>query len=501
MLLARDPVGEKPLYYSASGGRLLFGSEIKSILQHPSVTPQVNGSAIEGYLANLVTTPPETLFDGICKLPAGTIAVCDDDGLRLTRYHDLFTPRSFSDPSEPPASVVRRMLDQSVHDRLMSDVPLGVLLSGGLDSTALVALLHEKAQGLATFCVGFRDQPALDERSEARRVAAHYGTDHHEVEVDENDAIAFLTELVHHQDEPLADPVCLPLHFVCRLAADNDIKVLLAGEGSDELFWGYPSYLRAMERWRWVRPMLRFPRALRNGIPRMLGDRHSTFREQLEGVGAGRPLPAHFPLGLGRNDRQHVLRDATATLSPGWSPSNGAGNADPLDRLVFDTQEYEFALRLPELLLMRIDRFSMSNSVEARVPFLDPALVDYVYRLPLRYKLHEGTTKVVLRDAVADSVPQWVLERRKQGFGAPVNRWFSSRLGDVLMGLIDDDAIREHFDAPRLRTVLEASGRSEPRLPLWSILNFALWHRYWIQGESLDEVLAPLAGDRRAAAL
>src|SRR5436190_2519005 len=351
IFFARDRVGEKPFYWTQTDGRFLFASEIKALLQHPSVETTVRRDAIPEYLANLVTSTPKTLYDGIYKLRAGESGTCGKRGVEISRYWDVSQPRQPSGVSLPEAaSTVRSLLDQSVHDRLMSDVPVGVLLSGGIDSTTLVALLRERARGLATFSVGFDEYPSMDERAEARRVAEHFGTEHHEVNVSQADALDFLTRLVHHQDEPLADPVCIPLHFVCELARKNDVKVVLAGEGADELFWGYPTYKRALDRWKWMQRILALPGPALRMLPRLVPPQRAQGRELLEGLATGRPLPLHIPLGMTRRQREKVLGDRGDSLSPGWAPSNASttmNGEDPLVRLAFDTQEYEFALRLP----------------------------------------------------------------------------------------------------------------------------------------------------------
>ncbi len=493
LFFARDRVGEKPLYWADVDGRFVFGSEIKALLAHPAITARVNETALGAYLTNLVVPPPDTLFDGIYKLPPGVLGVCDRRGVRTRRYWDVFSPRVWNEV-EPSRAVpeVRRLLERSVSDRLMSDVPVGVLLSGGLDSTALVALLREQAANLATFCVGFNDHPELDERSEARRVAGEFGTQHHEVTVTQADALAFLGRLVHHQDEPLADPVCLPLHFVCQLARQNGVKVVLAGEGSDELFWGYPRYRQVLGHWPAIRTLLALPRPVRRVLPYLVRqDRKPYVHEYLESLARGRPTPAHLPLGLSRHHRDRFLRGPGEHFDIGWSPSSTDSDATHLSNLGFDTQEYEFGLRLPELLLMRIDRFSMANSVEARVPFLDPDLVEYVYRLPISQKLHRGQTKIVLREAVADVVPRWVLDRPKRGFGAPVVSWMSSSFGDVFRDSLTQEGLRRYFDTEQLRLALE-TGKGTA-FSLWPILNFALWHRQWIEGEPLTESIAAAA--------
>jgi asparagine synthase (glutamine-hydrolysing) len=492
VFFARDPIGEKPLYWAERGGTFVFASEIKALLEHPSMEREVNRSVLGPYLANLVTPGPETLYRGIQKLPAGHRGVCDGRGVRIEQYWTSAMPRRFSDIGERDATRrVRELLDQSVNDRLMSDVPVGVLLSGGMDSTTIVALLRERAREVASFTVGFPGYEFHDERPEARWVAERFGTDHHEVVLTEDDALGSLRALVHHGDEPLADPVCVPLYAVTKLARDNGIKVVLAGEGADELFWGYDGYRSVLERWRRYSAMLALPQPIRRLAARATSATKSPRRrEQLEGLAAGRANPVHMPVGLTAHQRQHLLRDGVDGV--GWAPTEDRDGEDPLGTLGFDTQEYEFQVRLPELLLMRIDRFSMANSVEARVPFLDPELVDYVYRLPLDLKVRDGVSKRILKEAVADVVPERIAKRPKQGFSAPTSEWFGAAHGGLLRDLMRQDTLREYFDVDYLQRVVEGADVEswESGQILWPILNFGLWHKYWIEGEPFEEMIS-----------
>jgi asparagine synthase (glutamine-hydrolysing) len=459
------------------------------------VDREVNRDVLGPYLAHLVTPGPETLYRGVNKLPPGFRAVCDRSGVRLERYWSIAEPRRFTQVSHDEATRrVRELLDASVHDRLMSDVPVGVLLSGGMDSSTIVALLRDQARDLASFTVGFPGHEMADERVEARWVAEHFGTDHHEVVLTEEDALDSLRPLVHHADEPLADPVCVPLYAVCKLARDQGIKVVLAGEGADELFWGYHGYRNVIEHWRRYAAMLALPKPVRELAAFMTpANRSPRRREQLEGLAAGRPNPIHMPVGLTAHQREQLLNGSYA--GAGWDPTQALNGEDSLTTLGFDTQEYEFQVRLPELLLMRIDRFSMANSVEARVPFLDPALVEYGYRLPLEYKVRGGVAKRILKDAVADVVPERVSQRRKQGFAAPTSQWFAAAHGGLLRDLMSHDALRAYFDVDYLSRVLETADHDswESGQILWPILNFGLWHRYWIEGESFEDLVGEAA--------
>ena len=501
VFFARDPIGEKPFYWTNSGGVFVFGSEIKALLEHPAVEREVNEQALGPYLAHLVTPGPETLFRGIYKLPPGSLGHCDGSGVSIRRYWSATQPREWASASDEEAITrVRELLDESVRARLMGDVPVGVLLSGGLDSTTIVALLREQAKGFATFTVGFPGYQRVDERHEARAVAEEFATDHHEVGLSEDDALAILPHLVYHQDEPLADPVCVPLFAVCRLAHENNVKVVLAGEGADEVFWGYAGYRGILERWSRFRALLALPRSARRAAAfGVSAERSPRRKEQLEGIASGRLRPIHMPVGMTQHQREHLLRSRSGDA--GWSPTAVTNSEDALTTLAFDTQEYEFGVRLPELLLMRIDRFSMASSVEARVPFLDPTLVDYLYRLPLDFKIRGGITKWALKQAVSDIVPDRVAQRTKQGFAAPTSEWFAGQHGLLLRNLMQDEALRRYFDVGYLERLLRSGNPDtwDSGQILWPVLNFALWHKHWIEGKPLEDTLGSRARHAPAA--
>lgn len=494
VFFARDPVGEKPLYWADRNGVFVFASEPKALLEHPIVDRTVNEDALAPYLAHLITPGPETIYAGIFKLPAGHRGYCDRTGVTTERYRSVTSPRRLGEPigdDDEACGNVRDLLEGSLERRMMSDVPVGVLLSGGIDSSVIALLIKDHAPGVASFTVGFPEHAAHDERREARWLAQRLGMPHHEVVLTEKDALDSLRALVHYGDEPLADPVCVPLYAVTKLARDNGVKVVLAGEGADELFWGYRGYRRVVERWRLYSTMLALPRPVRNlAVRTSSGARSPRRREQFAGIAAGRPNPIHMPVGLTQWQREQVL-PASAYSGVGWRPGHPRADETSLETLALDTQEYEFEVRLPELLLMRIDRFSMANSVEARVPFLDPALVDYVYHLPLSAKVRGGVSKYSLRKAMRDLLPERIAQRPKQGFSAPTSEWFAAAHGDVLQRLLKEDALRMYFDTDRLSALIERSdARSwESGQILWPILNFGLWHKYWIEGEPFEDLL------------
>lgn len=488
MVFARDPIGEKPLYWAERSGRLFFGSEIKAILANPAVTPEVEEAQIGPYLTNLVTPGPQTLFKGVFKLRPGALMVCDRQGIRHRSFKPLPRSRDLREvPLEDAARHSVEMLEKSLADRLMADVPVGVLLSGGVDSSALVALLRERGQNMATFSVGYPPSEGGDERDEARKVAKHFGTNHHEVEIGESEAVGFLNDLIHHQDEPIADPVCIPLNFVCKLAAENGVKVVLAGEGADEVFWGYTNYRRLLRIWPAIQLLGAMPTPLQAGAIRLASSRFDSSAEVLgANLGGGRPLGGHTFLWDSIETRRHLLKRSEG-FDFGWQPSESARGQSTRDRFIFDTQEYEFGVRLPELLLMRIDRFSMSNSIEARAPFLAPGLVDYMYGQSLATKASATQSKIALRAGLRGIVPDWVLDRPKQGFGAPVRKWFDTELGRLFEVVARGETLGRYFDVDGLRAILDSQSSG---FGLWPVLNFGLWHMKWIEGIDLDEVLS-----------
>jgi asparagine synthase (glutamine-hydrolysing) len=518
LVLARDRIGIKPLYYTIASGNFIFGSEIKAILQHPAVRRELNEDALDAFLTFLVSPAPLTMFKDIHKLEPGYRLVVGRDGqVRKERYWDPVpvgrqpsidldgTPIPHSkllDSGAPTSeesciSTIRTLLKQSVKDRMMSDVPFGVFLSGGIDSSTNVALMAELMdRPVDTFSVGFRDLEKYNELQYARQIAKEFKTNHHEIIIDQKLAFDFLPKLIYHQDEPIADPVCIPLYFVSKLARDNGTIVIQVGEGSDEQFAGYPAYLRELrfQKWLWG-PYAAVPGFLRSGIYALADAwlrprrrlleldyiRKATERDELFWGDVNIFTETHKNLLLSRHHRaaDHHARE----LAKHWHAEilGRDGKADYLKRMVY----LEFKNRLPELLLMRVDKVSMATSVESRVPFLDHRLVEYSMTIPKKFKVKAGEPKYILKKAVEGLIPSNIIHRKKQGFAAPVNEWLRSEwFGFTESRILNSSLMKQDFfNRQFIQTLLDdhRSGRRDEGLPLWALLNLALWYDEWIE--------------------
>ncbi len=503
LVLARDRVGVKPLYFYLHEGRLIFASEIKAILAHPSVPAELDEESLQHYLSFLTTPAPRTLFKGVGKIPAGHMLVCGRGGdVELVRYWDALPPAAASNGArvvreEEYRAEILRLLRESIRKRMMSDVPFGVFLSGGVDSSANVALMAEQmSRPVETFTVAYRDHAELNELDSAREIARRFSTNHHEVLIGEREMREFLPDLVFHQDEPLADPVCVPLYFVSKLARESGTIVVQVGEGSDELFSGYDKYvkyLRLYERfWRRAEALPGVARRAAGALARPLVSAATGKAEAAE-------LARRFGAGEALFWGAAVVFDETLK-SRLVSPQARAGRLstyevvrEDLERVARERPASDFLarmtylelkLRLPELLLMRVDKMTMAASVEARVPFLDHQLVEYAMGVPRALKVEGRSGKHVLKRALEEVLPRDVLYRRKRGFGAPVEGWFRGAAAAELearvmtstlrrRGLFDYDFIARLFAEHR-------RGARDWGFHLWALLNLSLWYERWI---------------------
>ena len=522
LVVARDRIGIKPLYYTFTGGNFIFGSEIKAILQHPAVSREMNDEGLDAYLTFLITPAPITMFKNIYKLEPGHFMVIGLDGdIRKEQYWDPVpkgrqpsidfdgTPISHSKllDAGPPGSeeectgTIRSMLKQSIRDRMMSDVPFGVFLSGGIYSSTNVALMAELMdRPVDTFSVGFRHLEKYNELDYARQIAREFKTNHHEVLVDQQMAFDFLPKLIHHQDEPLADPVCIPLYFVSKLARDNGTIVVQVGEGSDEQFSGYASYLRELQLYRRLwKPYQALPAFLKSAVFRIAAAllerqhkylqldyiRKATEGDELFWGGVNILTETHKKFLL--NDRGSDGSHHAQELAKRWHEEllRRDPRADYLKRMIY----LEFKNRLPELLLMRVDKVSMATSVEARVPFLDHRIVEYSMTIPTSFKIKNGEPKYILKKAVEGIIPNNIIYRKKQGFAAPVSEWLRSEWSGFMEDRLLNSSLvqRHHFRPDFIKRSLEnhRQGRRDEGMQLWSLLNLTLWYDHWIEGKVL----------------
>jgi asparagine synthase (glutamine-hydrolysing) len=508
LLLVRDRLGIKPLYWTRTRSSLLFGSEIKAILASDLIEPEPNEAVLPEVLSTRYTSGHDTLFRGIHKLLPGHLLVFEGGDIRTRQYWDVPTrdhpsasdaQRASLSGQRHPVERFRELLEESVRLRLMSDVPLGMFLSGGIDSSAIAAFMARMIdRPLQTFSVAFKDR-AFNELGYAREVARAIGAVSHECVIDDQDFFGALPKLVWHEDEPIAHPSSVPLYFVSALARKH-VTVVLTGEGSDELLAGYGKYPRVAWNWNagtaYERTLPAGMRAsiARQVVPRLPGKLARYAKRSFLAMDRS-PEAMFFDnfASIRLADQQTLLSPwlrATATRASAYGPSlryfnKPNGSSTLLDRLLYaDIKTY-----LVEL-LMKQDQMSMAASIESRVPFLDHKLVEYAAALPDEWKLSGFTTKRVLRESMKRLLPQSILDRPKMGFPVPFSDWtrgaWNGVARDVLLdrrsvqrGLIDPQAVdrllRHH-----------AEGRTDGGDRIWSLLNLELWHRTFIDKEGVQ---------------
>jgi asparagine synthase (glutamine-hydrolysing) len=496
LVLARDRLGVKPLYYARVRDGFVFGSEAKAVLEHPAVPRELDEQAFADYLTFGFVPAPRTMFRGIGKLAPGERMVVTADGVVTseTWWNPMpsaaLRERVVTMSPDEVVSEVRGLLRESVGKRMMSDVPFGVFLSGGLDSSTNVALMAELSDTpVRTYSTAPRGHERYDELAYARIVARRFATEHHEVFVDEDAMREFLPELVFHQDEPLSDWTSIPQHFVTRLARETGTIVVQVGEGADEVFHGYQGYV---DHRRIIVPFQQWvPQAARRVVGAAAielttrlgrGVRHG---EALYDAGQSRIPYWGGALCFRGPLKQRVIRkahaDALRTVESIWDEARlQRGSADLFQRMAY----LELRQRLPELLLQRLDRIAMASSVEGREPFLDHALVEFVMALPPDMKYRSGQGKHVLRAAVRDLLPREILERPKQGFGSPMAEWLRGDFGRHARRAVDDSALRERqlldYDVIDDLFAAHARGHGNWSKHLWNLYCVSRWYDMWI---------------------
>ncbi len=497
LLLARDRLGIKPLYYAITGDEILFASEIKALFEAGPLRPSLNEAVLPEYLATGFVAGSETFFRGVRKLlPGRTLSWSKEEGFLERRYWQLPAPADERSSSlVETAFDLRDRLRDAVRSHLMSDVPLGLFLSGGIDSAGLLGIMAGMVEEpVRTFAVGF-DEPGANELAYARLAAARARAEHREVIVTPEEFWAALPGLVWHEDEPLAFPSSVPLNFVSRLARDH-VKVVLTGEGADELFLGYNRYRVAAWNESLGRPYWGLvPRALRRRVAGWVGALPRRLRRYGErSFLALEPGPRslfyeNFAVFSDEWLSRVVADEALLARDPyavglACYEETGMSSLDRMSRA--DLQTYLVRL------LMKQDQMSMAASIESRVPYLDHSLVEHVVGLPGELKLRGLTTKAVLREAVKTLVPREILERRKMGFPVPVGRWLRGPFWPLVEELVLGPRARARglFDAAAMRLLAEKHrvGASNGDR-LWLLITLEIWHRVFVDGEKAEAVV------------
>ncbi|HEY3127948.1 MAG TPA: asparagine synthase (glutamine-hydrolyzing) [Acidobacteriota bacterium] len=491
LLLVRDRLGIKPVYFHLGSRFLCFASEIKALLEIPGVPREVDTEALDLYLSLRYVPGPRTMFKDIFKLQPGHHLVLDHTGARTQKYWDI----AYSPPclrlSNQHREEFAHLLDESVRLRLIAEVPLGVFLSGGLDSSAILALMSQARRGerIKTFSVGYQTSNKEEERSNelpyARMAAAKFGAEHHEFTLSPTDCRDFLPQLVWLLDEPLADPTCIPLFFLSQLARKH-VTVVLSGEGADEILAGYGIYKRMLQLERLYR---HFPSLVTAVAPRLAC---LTKGEAAHGylLQAGLPLEARYR-GVCRGFRPSLKRKLLGERSPCQSNGqlddlffsyfNAVPDASPLDRMLY----VESKTWLPDDLLMKADKMTMANALELRVPFLDHKLVEFVSALPVEFKIRHGRGKFLLRETMNGIVPQAIIKRPKKGFPIPTAPWLRRQLRDFTREVLlsEDSACRLYMDPTVLREIVQEHEKESPdrHQEIWVLLVFEFWHKLFIE--------------------
>lgn len=478
LFLARDRMGEKPLYYCWKDERLLFASELKAILAYPGFERAIDPASLVHYLQCSYIPDPHSIFQDVFKLKPGHYLTLANRQLKVEKYWEPdFQPVQ----PESEGALVEELLarlKQSVRMRMISDVPLGVFLSGGVDSSLIVALMSQiSSDPVRTFSIGF-DHPDYNELPYAKIVSEQFGTKYTERMVGPGD-FSVIEKIVSHFDEPFGDSSALPMYYVSELAG-RDVKVVLSGDGGDELFAGYDTYASAMGRQKYEkipRPVRTLMRWAARHLPVEAYGKNFLFNISLEGVdrfidgisfisGFRHAALLSKDLRAGLNTAPQIFSDAL----------NGNQNLDLLSK----TQLIDQKVYLPGDILVKVDRMTMAHSIEARVPLLDHTLVEFINRIPPEYKVRGGKRKYVLKQAAAQLLSPDILERKKHGFTVPLQYWFKKELKDYIQQILLEKRTiqRGYFDPRYLKSLMQ--GRRDQSAILWHLLILEIWHRQYV---------------------
>ena len=492
--LIRDRIGIKPLYYMQENGILTFASEIKALLPVRKTKAKINEKALYDYLSFLTTPCEDTLFEGINKLRPGTYMVFGEDGkYKKERYWDVWDnthPELYHARDEEISEILLEELRTAVKLRKEADVPVGVFLSGGIDSSTNAALFSEgENSSVKTFCIGYdREYESYKNETEyAKMMASYCGAEYKERLLNQDDLFEFLPEMVRLQDEPIADPVCIPVYYVSKLARDNGIVVAQVGEGSDELFWGYESWKTYLKLSKLNdKPIPYSAKKIGCSLLNKMGKGNRIYTELLRRGSLKQPVFWSGAEAFYEYDKKRMISESLAkkigdyTSFEAIRPTYNQFMEKAWEKSHLNWMSYaDLNHRLPELLLMRVDKMSMGVSLECRVPFLDHKFVELAMSIPQNKKTEGNISKTVLKKSVRGVIPDEIIDRKKQGFGVPVYDWFMGRLGQEMKkevlyfadqtGLLNSKYVGEMFE------------HQEYAPKLWYLFNLALWWKEYVK--------------------
>lgn len=494
LLVARDRFGEKPLYWGVFDKTLLFASEPKVLLAHPAVKPSLNLQALRQYLSFDYVPAPFSIYDGINKLPAAHKLVLEDGRVYTERYWCLSYKTAEPIPSEDEAAEhLRELMADAVRMRLVSDVPLGVLLSGGVDSSTVAAMaVRASPEAVKTFSISFAEA-SFDESAYARGVAKFLGTDHHEERLSANLAANLVSEIGAWMDEPFSDPSLVPTYLLSRFTRKH-VTVALGGDGGDELFAGYPMYAGL----RWAEFYKRVPSFLRTGVVEPLvrllpvKTKNLSFDYKalrfVTGAKYDNVARHHVWFGSFTPEEQMALLTPEALAASNndiYAQARQFAEECDSEELVTRMQSVDTRLYLAEDILTKVDRASMAVSLEVRAPFLDPRVAEFAASLPVHYKLRGQKTKYILKKAVNELLPPFVTKRGKKGFGVPVAEWLKVKLRPLARDLLSPERVRRAgvFNPDYIARLQDEHERgvANHRKLLWTLLMFELWHESFVE--------------------
>ena len=484
LFLARDRLGVKPVYYTLNDGNLFFGSEIKSILQFEEIKRLVNFQALHEFLTLQYVPGPKTMFRDIKKLQPGHILVYQKGKMVIEKYWDIKVEPLVKMEERTCSEQIMKLLKESVKMRLMSEVPLGVYLSGGLDSSTIVGIMSTiSEEPVKTFTVGF-DHPT-DELKYAKIVAEKFGTDHHEIMI-KTDTAKILPEIVWHFDEPNADPASLPTYIMSKITK-KDLTVVLVGEGGDETFAGYPKYkiMLLTSKYKYLFP--KFTASIASVIGRYIQNKN--LRKYLDFASEFIPLIGKYgdayqkisALGFTQKEKDELYSENLKKMRlKGNSMKTYFRNSDNLFKYMLN---FDMKVWLCDRLLMKVDKMTMASSIEARVPLLDHKLVEFANSIPINLRLE----KRVFKKAIIKILPREIVKRKKHGFAVPISTWFQGELKEIATQILDKLHKQEYFRYDCIKNLLKNPQRFRNNHKLWNLLNFEIWHKIYIENNDLEK--------------